>query len=411
MLNFSLTTLCFFSVVNDPQISANDLNHDLELINKWAYQWKMSFNPDPTKQATEILFSCKKTKVDHPDLYFNGNIVSRVSEHKHLGLILTPKLNFENHLHEKIKKAKKNVGIIKCLNKFLPLKTLEQMYKSLVRPLLEYCDIIYHEPPIIHTPPLGVTLPTHMKKIESVQYQAALAVTGAWKGSDRVKLYEELGWESLSDRRMCRRVLQIHKIVDRKTPPYLRDKLPPNRNVLINLPNIFHEVRCRTGRFSSSFFPNAITSWNNIVSHFQHLPTFEGLKDHILSLIRPVRKAVFGIHDPMHIRHIFQLRVGLSHLRSHKKHHNFVDTPTDKCLCKQGVEDTRHFLLHCPFYAIHREKLFKSTNTILNKHSINMVNDYTRLLLYGHSDLNAVDNRSILMATIEFIKNTNRFRT
>ena len=92
-----------------------------------------------------------------------------------------------------MKKAKRNVGIIKHLNKYLPLKTLEQMYKSLVRPHLEYCDIIYHEPPIIQQPPLGVSLPTHMKKIESVQYLAALAVTGAWKGSSRVKLYEELG--------------------------------------------------------------------------------------------------------------------------------------------------------------------------------------------------------------------------
>ena len=152
-------------------------------------------------------------------------------------------------------------------------------------------------------------------------------------------------------------------------------------------------------------------SWNNIVSSFQHLPTFEGLKDHILSLIRPVRKAIFGIYDPSNIRYIYQLRVGLSHLRSHKKHHNFADTPTDKCICKQGVENTRHFLERCPFYATHRENLFTCINTILNKNGINLVSDYTRLLLYGHADLNSVDNRSILMATIEFIKNTNRFRT
>ena len=45
-----------FSVVNDPVVSATELNHDLNLINKWAYQWKMAFNPDPSKQAVEILF-------------------------------------------------------------------------------------------------------------------------------------------------------------------------------------------------------------------------------------------------------------------------------------------------------------------------------------------------------------------
>ena len=96
-----------YSVVHDPTKSASDLNHDLEIINKWAHQWKMSFNPDPNKQATEMLFSCKKKPVDHPQLFFNGSPVTRVNEHKHLGLILTPTLSFEKHIIEKEKKAKK----------------------------------------------------------------------------------------------------------------------------------------------------------------------------------------------------------------------------------------------------------------------------------------------------------------
>ena len=96
-----------FSLVKDPILSANDLNHDLEVISHWAYQWKMEFNPDPTKQATEILFSCKKSIVDHPQLNFNNTAVARVQEHKHLGLILKPSLSFEKHLHDKMMKAKK----------------------------------------------------------------------------------------------------------------------------------------------------------------------------------------------------------------------------------------------------------------------------------------------------------------
>ena len=59
---------------------------------------------------------------------------------------------------------------------------------------------------------LGVTLTSLMETVDRTQYQVALAITGAWQGSNRSKLYEELGWESLSDRRWCRRILQIHKI-------------------------------------------------------------------------------------------------------------------------------------------------------------------------------------------------------
>ena len=77
-----------FSIVNDPVISANELNQDLKVINQWAYQGKMEFNPDPNKQATKLLFSCKKNSPNHPPLFFNGTVVPKVNEQKHLGLIL-----------------------------------------------------------------------------------------------------------------------------------------------------------------------------------------------------------------------------------------------------------------------------------------------------------------------------------
>ena len=151
---FAYDTL-LFSVVKDPVISANDLNHDLGIINQCAHQWKMVFNPDPTKQATEVLFSCKKMKPNHPQLMFNGTAVTKVNEQKHLGLILESDLSFDKYLNEKMIKAKKYIGILKHLSKFLPLKTLDQMYKAFVRSHLDYCDIIYHIPPVSNQPPLG----------------------------------------------------------------------------------------------------------------------------------------------------------------------------------------------------------------------------------------------------------------
>ena len=111
-----------------------------------AYQWKLEFNPDPCKQAPELLFSCKTKSPDHPQLFFNGTVVVKVKDQKHLGLILDTGLSFEKHLNEKLIRAKKNLGIIKHLSNFLPLKTLNQMYKTLVRSHLDYCDIIYHIP-------------------------------------------------------------------------------------------------------------------------------------------------------------------------------------------------------------------------------------------------------------------------
>ena len=68
-IQFFADDTMLYSAINDPLSTANNLNHDLCIIQDWAYQWKMSFNPDPVKQATEVLFSCKKKQVVHPTLF------------------------------------------------------------------------------------------------------------------------------------------------------------------------------------------------------------------------------------------------------------------------------------------------------------------------------------------------------
>ena len=121
------------------------------------------------------------------------------------------------------------------------------MYKPLVRPHLDYCDVIDHIPP--KQDQLGVVLNSRMEASEKILYQAALTLTGAWQGSSHSKLYEELGWESLSDRRWFRRILQIHQILDNKTQSYLQNKLTRRRRPLCRL-NIDNNY------YMNSFFPD-----------------------------------------------------------------------------------------------------------------------------------------------------------
>ena len=55
-----------FFVVHENNTSALELNSDLAKINRWAFQWKMSFNSDPKKQAQEVIFSRKSKAISHP---------------------------------------------------------------------------------------------------------------------------------------------------------------------------------------------------------------------------------------------------------------------------------------------------------------------------------------------------------
>ena len=73
-----------FSVVKNVDASNIDLNNDLKKIGEWAFQWKMSFNPDPTKQAQELIFSRKVQMTNHGPLFFNENAVPQTTLQKHL---------------------------------------------------------------------------------------------------------------------------------------------------------------------------------------------------------------------------------------------------------------------------------------------------------------------------------------
>ena len=115
----------------------------------------------------------------------------------------------------------------------------------------------------------------------------------------------------------------------------------------------------------NGLFPDAITSWNNVIIHSDNIPSINILKDHIVSLIRPKGKHIFGIHDPLGLRYLIQLRVGLSFLRCHNKCHNFIANPSENCLCNNGIEDTSHFSFSCPFFAAQRATLASSAIQIL----------------------------------------------
>ena len=91
-IKFFAEETMLYSIILAERISAADLSHDLGINQDWSYHWKMDFNPDPNKQAVEIIFSQKKIKPVHPPLFFNDVEVKKVDSHKHLGLTPDPKL-------------------------------------------------------------------------------------------------------------------------------------------------------------------------------------------------------------------------------------------------------------------------------------------------------------------------------
>ena len=101
-------------------------------------------------------------------------------------MVLDLALNFPSHVREKIISARKGTGVIRYLSKYVWRDVLDQMYKLYLRPYPDYGDVIDHK----FDPELTLEF---TKKLETVHYSAALAVSGAWGRTVKCKLYEELG--------------------------------------------------------------------------------------------------------------------------------------------------------------------------------------------------------------------------
>jgi hypothetical protein len=116
-----------FLCVRDIHMCQQTIKNDLKTITAWVYQWKMKFNPDISKQAVEVIFSQKRCKPQHPEIYFNNVPVKRECETKHLGVIFDEKLNFRKHISEKIKVANKGLCLLKLFSRYATRDKLNLM--------------------------------------------------------------------------------------------------------------------------------------------------------------------------------------------------------------------------------------------------------------------------------------------
>ena len=109
-----------FSIVHNMNTSTTNLNNNLNKIKNLTIQWKMTFNPDPSKEAQEVIFSRKLQKPNHNQVYFNHNSVKQGPSQKHLGMYLDTKLNFREHLNNVLSEENKTIGLLRKLQAFLP---------------------------------------------------------------------------------------------------------------------------------------------------------------------------------------------------------------------------------------------------------------------------------------------------
>ena len=152
-----------------------------------------------------------------------------------------------------------------------------------MRPHLDYGDIIYDQP----------NNESFNQKVERIQYNAALAITGAIRGTSQKKLYDELGFESLKFRHWFRKLCIFYKIKNTGIPGYLFDLIPQtNHSYNTHSSEDITLFYSRTDIFKYSFFPYTILEWNKLDNKTQQSKSVLAFRNSLLKNARPTAKPV-----------------------------------------------------------------------------------------------------------------------
>ena len=201
------------------------------------------------------------------------------------------------------------------------------------RPHLDYGDIIYDQP----------QNESFCNKLESIQYNAALPISGAIRGTSKTKLYKELGLDFLKSRRLFRRLCTFYKIITYNIPLYLADLSPKGTHSYnTRKSEDISTFQSRTETFS--FFPWSIVEWNKLDLKIRN-SSYLLVRNYLIKRIRPLAAPVYSIHNPLGLKLLTRLRLGLSHLNEHRFNHNFESCRNPLCTYSLEVEST-HFFLH-----------------------------------------------------------------
>ena len=134
--------------------------------------------------------------VIHPDIEFAGTTLSNVNSHRHLGVILTNRLTWSDHISHILESSSKMLHVTRKLQYQLDRESLDVIYRAFIRPKLEYASQIWDN-----------CNDGDSIKLENFQLAAARIVTGAKKGTSHNLLYEETNWETLKSRRQNTKII------------------------------------------------------------------------------------------------------------------------------------------------------------------------------------------------------------
>ena len=201
----------------------------------------------------------------------NQNLINNVNSHKHLGQTFSQDCSWHDHLELVKTKAWLRINIMRRLKFQLDRKSLQTIYISFIRPLLEYADVVWDN-----------CTQQEANELEKIQNEAARIVTGETKLASIQSLLSDTGWESLTSRREKHKLVLFYKMINSLAPEYFSSLVPPtvgniSQYNLRNETNL-QTVPARSQQYYSSFLPSTTRIWNSLPDDTKKSSSIESFK-------------------------------------------------------------------------------------------------------------------------------------
>ena len=315
-------------------------------------------------------------------------VINKVEVHKHLGLSFTSNGLWKEHIWSISQKAWKRLSTLRPLKFKLDKKSLEQLYFSYIRPIIEYADVVWDN-----------CSKNDKLLLDKIQNEAMRIVSGATKSVSISNLYKELGWDTLGQRREKHRLIQYFKMFHTQTPQYLSNLIPQpvmNRstydlrnNTNLDIPLVNSDL------YKNSFVPATTHLWNGIPQDIRLCPSISNFKRY-LNRSKICIPSYYFIGDRQQQVNHARIRMGCSNLK-YDLHKNFLSN-SPLCSCGE-VEDPKHFFLNCHKYVDER-----NSNLLTLPYHLDI-----ETILFGNRLFTEKINSEIFLHVQNFMKETKRF--
>ena len=272
------------TTLTTPGQSLNEIiyatNSDLSKISQWLLANELSLNV----AKTEHMFIASDDKLnklrDMPYAFINNQPIKRVRSSKSLGVYIDERLAWTEQIDKASKKISSAIGGLKQVRPFVDKETAIIIYKSLIQPIFDYCDIVWDNLPL-----------TQAIRLQKLQNRAARVINQVGYDIRSHTIREELGWETLVSRRLKHKAIMMYKVLNGLAPSYLSELFQFNStsltyglrergtNVVLAKPKT--EYLKKSFKFSGAKLWNdlpLITKMQNTLTSFKReLPTFSSL--------------------------------------------------------------------------------------------------------------------------------------